>query len=300
VAEALVELGAVYNFNLEQRTANGDSDAYINNLTTTLLKGPDGIFVDITQEYAPRVSELLEEYEVPAICMFNKAVDVDGKVLIPCVIMDQYLNGQTQLQWMLDNYKTYWGDIDFSKVAFMSLDWSTNMDLNMRSQGSSDMWKELYPNNPYFYADTAAESFSVEAGYNVANAVLSAHPEIEYWFISGTAEDYTLGAARAVDALTMTDRVIMTSSGAAILSGEWDTGYDGPWKANYSAPPWLYAGITTFGLLALVDGRATKETLWPESFLPGDLAPRLVLMPEMMTRDNYKDYLSNIKASFGC
>lgn len=51
--DALTLLGENYNFTVEQLTANGDADAYINNLQTILLREPDGMVVDISAELAP-------------------------------------------------------------------------------------------------------------------------------------------------------------------------------------------------------------------------------------------------------
>ena len=162
-----------------------------------------------------------------------------------------------------------------------------------------EKWNELFPGQTYYCGDTGAENLAPEAGYNVANSILSAHPEVEYWFIVETVEDITLGAGRAVEALGIEDKVLMTASGAAILPSEWDAGYEGPWIANYSVPPMMYAGAGVYGLIAIMDGRATMSTLWPEHFLPGDLAARYSIGAEMMSRDTYKNYMADIAALFG-
>jgi len=299
ITDALEKLGEVYNFTVEQLSANGDSDAYVNNLHTILLKEPDGLIIDISQELASRVSEICTEYDVPVICVFNKAEDVNGCLLIPSVIMDQEYNGRTQMEFLNSVYKDYLGDIDRSKIALLVMDWSSNMDLNQRGVGAKKRFEELFPGNKFFYGDTASDSLSAEAGFNISNSILSANPDVEYWFIVSTVEDVALGTARAVEALGLTDRVLITSSGAAILPGEWDAGYNGCWIANYAVPPFMYAGVAVFGLFALIDGRATIETLWPEYHQEGDKAARYMANAEMMTRDNYKEYLSNIARSFG-
>ena len=299
VTEALEMLGLVYNFTIEQLTANGDADAYVNSLATILLKEPDGLIVDITMELAPRVSEICDEYDVPIVCIFNKAEDVDGVEIIPAVVTDQFYNGRTQMTYLDSVYRDYWGDIDRDKITLLIMDWSTNMDIYNRGVGALEKFQELFPGNTYYYGDTAADNLSAEAGTNVSNGILSAHPEVEYWFIVGTVEDITLGTARTVENLGLEDKVLMTASGAAILPGEWDAGYDGVWIANYAVPPFMYAGASLFGLFALIDGRATNATLWPEHFLPGDRAPRYSINAEMMSRANYKSYLAEIARSFG-
>lgn len=299
VTLALQQLGEKYNFSIEQLTANSDSDAYLNNLQTILLKEPDGLIVDITQELAPRVSEICRDYDTPVICIFNKAVDTEGVEIIPAVITDQAYNGRTQMNYLHDNYKNFWGDIDPKEINLLLLDWSQNMDINARSVGAEERWKELYPGQAYYYGDTGSDALSAESGFNVANGILSAHPEVKYWFIVSSVEDIALGATRAIEQLGLDDRVLMTASGAAILPGEWDKGYEGAWIANYAVPPFLYAGTSTFGLFALIEGRATNTTLWPDSFLPGDKAPRLSLEAEMMNKENYVDYIGDIMRSFG-
>ena len=299
VEEAMGQLGEVYNFRSEQLSANGDADAYVNNLTTILLSGPDGLIIDITAELAPRVAEICSEFNVPVVCIYNQCIDVDGVEIIPAVVTDQFYNGRTQMTYLYDHYKDYWGDIDSSKINLLIMDWSTNIDIYNRGVGALEKWNEFFPGQTYYYGDTGADNLAPEAGYNVANSILSAHPDVEYWFVVGTVEDITLGAGRAVQALGIEDKVLMTASGAAILPSEWDAGYDGPWIANYSVPPMMYAGAGVCGLIALMDGRATMSTLWPEHFLPGDQAARYSIGAEMMSRATYKNYMADVAALFG-
>jgi ABC-type sugar transport system substrate-binding protein len=300
VNAALEELGKVHNFTVEQQTANGDADAFVNNLSTILLREPDGLIIDITSELAPRTADICDEYDIPVVCIYNKCVDADGVEIIPSVVTDQFYNGRTQMEYLNKVYKDYWGDIDRSKINLLIVDWSTNVDIYNRGVGALEKFNELFPGNTYYYGDTGAGDMTADSGFNVANGILSAHPEVEYWFIVGTVEDTTLGAGRAVEALGMDrSKVLMTASGAAILPGEWDAGYDGVWIANYSVPPYMYAGSALFGLFALMDGRATKSTLWQEHFLPGDLAARYSIGADMMTRADYKELLASVAAMFG-
>jgi hypothetical protein len=50
------------------------------------------------------------------------------------------------------------------------------------------------------------------------------------------------------------------------------------------------------GLVALMDGRATLETLWQEVKLPGDIATRYNLSLEIVTKDNYQDFIDRSQA----
>jgi hypothetical protein len=97
----------------------------------------------------------------------------------------------------------------------------------------------------------------------------------------------------------MEDRALITSSGTSILPVQWDEGWEGPWIANYAVPAFLFAGTALFGLFAMIDGRATMDTLWPETFLPGDRAARFTLSAHMMTRETYRDHIAGFMRAFG-
>lgn len=224
---------------------------------------------------------------------------MDGVELIPAVVMDQYYNGRRQMEFLHSVYKDYWGDIDPSEITLLIMDWSSNMEFVKRSDGALTKWKEFFGDQTYYYGDCASESLSAEAGDSVANSIISAHPEVKYWFIVSTVEDIALGTSRAVEALGKEDSVLMTASGAAILPGEWGNGYDGCWIANYAISPFFYSGTGVFGLIAMMDGRATKSTLWPDQFQEGDQAARFMLQADMMTLANYKSYLGDVVRSFG-
>jgi hypothetical protein len=112
-----------------------------------------------------------------------------------------------------------------------------------------------------------------ETGYELASQFISANPDVEYWIIIGCVEDYSQGAARFVETMSSQDKILITTVGSVILPIEWDSGYDGAWKSCYAIADMSYAGPAACGLIALADGRATFDTLWPERRAEGDLAP---------------------------
>ena len=299
IAEALEQFGKTYNFTLEHLTANGDRDAYFNILNTVLLKNPDGLIIDVQPEMSSRAAEILEENNLPAISLQNKPVDSNGVCLVPCVIMDQIHNGNKSVEFLNNVYKDYWGDIDRSEIMLLILDYSSSIDINLRSQGAEQKWKELFGDQPFIIGDVAAESFTPEGGYNVTNSIISTNPNVKYWFIYGSTEDITLGATRAVEDLGKDDTVLTVATGVSVLPREWDAGYEGSWIAIYYVPPALYAGPAVFGLLALMDGRATNDTLWQDYFLAGDKAARFTLNADVVPKSRYLDYNNEILRGFG-
>ena len=296
---AMRQAGDAYNFTVVDQYAGGDSDTYITNLQTLLLTKPDGLIIDVAPEYQLRVAEIITESGIPTVAIMDSVRDADGHTLLPNVVMDQTYNGGRQVEFLAENYKNYWGDIDKSKIALMIITWTVGVDLNQRGEGMRSKFEELFPGNPVYVGDTATESFSADGAYNLANATLSAHPEVEYWFITTVTESFSQGAARVAETMMKEDCVLTTSSGSTTLPGEWDNGYDGIWIGNYAVSPYQYSLTGAFGLIAMCDGRATPETLWEEYKRPGDISANYEVKADIMTRANYKQYLGDIVRSFG-
>ena len=296
---ALQQAGEIYNFTVYDQYAGGDADAYITNLQALLLTNPDGIIIDVAPEYQKRVADIINESGIPTVGIMDTVRDADGHTLLPNVVMDQSYNGGRQIEYLAENYESYWGDIDESEIGLMIITWTLGVDLNTRGEGMRTKFEELFPGNPVFIADTATDSFSADGAYNLANAIMSANPDVKYWFISTVTETFSQGAARVAETMMKEDCTLITSSGATTLPGEWDSGYDGIWIGNYAVSPYQYSLIGAFGLIAMCDGRATMDNLWEEYKRPGDLCANYDVKADIMTRANYKQYLGDIVRSFG-
>jgi ABC-type sugar transport system substrate-binding protein len=234
--------------------------------------------------------------------LFNSVRDENGKSLVPTVGLDQYATGAMTMQWLIDNYKTYWGDIDTSKLGLISMTFSVSVDLNDREVGAQDVFKKNFPNNTnlIFVADGVTGTGSGEdIGYNLSSAILAAHPEVEYWFITNCLEMYAQGATRAVEQLGMEDRVLITACGSDIACSEWENGYEGCWASAIAISNYLYAAPSLCALVSLLDGKSTPESLWPDMKTPGDVASFYKADVEMITKDTYKDYFNGIAEQAG-
>jgi hypothetical protein len=72
---------------------------------------------------------------------------------------------------------------------------------------------------------------TAQTGYNLTAAILASHPDIKYWLISGFFDDYTDGAARAVDTAGKTDNTVCSTFGGSGLINHWDAGEPAPGEA---------------------------------------------------------------------
>lgn len=287
-----------WNFDVEEMSGEGDSEAYVQGLEVVADRGDvDGFFIDCNPILANRVIELLDDFGIPYVCMFNPFVDDDGHAIAPALALDQYQAGYDSVDYYCQNYGMYWGDdfdVNSDKIGCLSLDWSTSQPLTDRCRGSEEAFLKTFPNGKIVVADgVTAGHINAETGYDLTSQLMTANTDIEYWIVNACVEDYAQGAARFVETLPSQDNILITTVGSTILPGEWDSGYDGAFKSCYAIADMAYAGPAACGLIALVDGRATFDTLWAERRADGDKATIWIADSIIMTKDNYAGYMSS-------
>ncbi len=251
------------NCHITPSTSEADYDKFIQNIEIFAAEGnTDGIIVIIDADTAVRIKEVLDESGIPYVAWCNSVRDENGSEIVPCVGLDQYAASQTTLEWLYNNCKTYWGDgVDYSKIALINTNASSNVDLNDRAVGAEDKFKELIPDNAGVFNLDMVNDFSQDTAYNKAAATFSANPDIEYWFVTNCVEMYSQGVARAVEQLQIEHKVLITDVGSDILCSEWETGYDGSWVSCLAISNYLYAAPAISAVVALIDGTATWDTL---------------------------------------
>jgi len=80
---------------------------------------------------------------------------------------------------------------------------------------------------------------------------------------------------------------------------EWDDGYDGSWKTCYAISQIAYCAPASLGLIAMADGRATKESLWADLRNPKDACTIWIADSSMVTKEDYKEYFASIDEKYG-
>lgn len=124
-------------------------------------------------------------------------------------------------------------------------------------------------------------------------SVFANNPQIEHWFVVGNVDDWASGATRAAESLQMEDRVLVISIQADAFLMEMSAGYSGNvYVAASAISSTEFAIRLAEALVKVLDGSATPETLWPEWRDPGGSYPRFQISGEIITRDTYKQYLT--------
>ena len=297
---ALTELETKLNFKTTEYCANSDIDALIQNIEIYADQGVDGFLIVIDATANVRICEVLDETGIPYIAMLNSVQDENGSALVPCVGLDNYEVGENLTQWLYDNYKAYWGDIDETKIGLLNFNFSPNVDFNNRYEGSLAKFKELLPNNTLIFpADGVTGGLNEQTGYDLASAILAANPDVEYWFIPACLELYAQGATRVVEGLGLDDRVLTTCCDSSVLSGAWDTGYEGSWVSCIAISGYQYAVPGICGLVAILDGKATMDTIWSSFRKPTDKVTFFQIANEVVTKDTYQAFFDKVLSESG-
>ena len=303
--DAFNDLGEKYNVEFERMTGDADDETFITNLQALVDRGDiDGFIIDAGNEQQNGVLDVMEECGIPFVNAFTDFQDDDGKCIVPTVGLPQYQTGYDSVQYLCDRINEYWGDVDPSKIGFITIDFSVSAALTERCIAQKDCFLANFPENEAnaFYIDTYAMDtaywFTLEGGYDTTAQTISSHPDVEYWIVSSCLENYGQGAARAADDLGLNDKMLITDVGSPILVEEWDNGYDGAWKCCVAISNYAYAAPLILGLCALIDGRTTPENLWPQ--YKGD-APCAIYAADykVVCKDDYKDYLTEVDSKFG-
>jgi ABC-type sugar transport system substrate-binding protein len=300
VSQAFVEWGKHLNYEFTTYNAGGDMNNFFSTCESYASMGYNGLFIDPDPVAASRAIEYCQELGITYMPVINPLVDNDTRqYLAPAVTLDAYSMGTRQAQWLIDNYSSYWPDVKPEEIGFLFMYVTFNENLLANMEGAQDTFAAAYPDlaeSNFFDCDIQGYSFDAQGGLEYTTTFISAHPDIKYWWISGCIEDLGQGGARAAEDLNIVDNVLVVTNGANYLIQDWDNGYDGCWKAGvYYAYP-IFTEPLACGMIALIEGRATYDTLWggAEWIPEGQQFPVYPTETKVVTKDTYKAYLEEI------
>jgi ABC-type sugar transport system substrate-binding protein len=298
LGEALSDWGDRVNYSYSEYDSGSDMNAFLTTMETFATQGYDGFFVDPDVTVSQRTAELAEDLGIPIFPVLVPMRGNDGKLLAPGLNLDSIMIGGLQTQWLIDNYKTYWGEVDPAEIGYLFLYFGANQNLIDNMVGARDRFRDVWPETfdaNYFDGDCLALGVSIEAGFDFTSSIFTANPDVKYWFVSSCLEDYAQGAARAAEDLDMENRVLILSNGANTLIPDWQGGYDGCWVAALHYANEVFTEPIACGLVALADGRANPEDLWPEYKAPDEKYAMYVVPTVIITKDTYQDYLEYVE-----
>lgn len=205
--------------------AGYDAAQQLQNLENAISQEVDFIIITPVDETMSRnMADMCEEAGIPYMADCDPLIE-NGVRIAPSFELDSYQTGfdlgKNFAQWAVDNEKLG----DYSSTGLMLIDCTTVSSFVARPQGILEGWLDVipdYPQDRIYRPDTDATL--PEEGYDAAAAVVTAHPEIETWFLSGVNDECTTGAMRALEALGVSDTSYAACLGAYMAKDEWNKG----------------------------------------------------------------------------
>lgn len=298
ISDTLEKLATVLNYDYTAFSANGDANAYILQLQMLADQGIQGFITGVDNAIAPRVFELCTELKVPFVAESTPFLNEQGQDIWLSVQQDQYNNGAMCVEWLAANYKNYWKDpIDTTKLGLLVLNFSVISGITEREPGCKDAFLKAFPEAAanYYVGDLVSieNGFSMQGGNTMTATTLASHPEIEKWFIVGLVDDWSMGAARAVEAAGKVGDVLVTSVQADAFINEMKTGNtESVYVGACAVSSTEFAVNMACNVITILEGRATAETIWPEWIADnGSKYASMKIKGVMITNADYQAFI---------
>jgi ABC-type sugar transport system substrate-binding protein len=295
--QAFADWSKLLNVDYSSYDGNSDYGSFMVQIESQASGGAyDGFIFDVDAQGQSRIMDICKEYSLTWMPALTAFTDTDNRLTHPAVLLTSYDTGVAQGKWLFDNYKKHLGDIDPKEIGVITVEWSGQPDIHARSVGCADYYKQLYPDlftTNYFNCDLVNLNFNADAAFQSVSAKIAGNADIRYWLIAGSNDDFAVGAARAVESIAPGRAIVISVMGDQAIK-DWGTGYKGSLVCCVTTSLAVFAEPVICGLVAILDGRATPETLWSDSVPQGEKYGVVQLGIGIYTEDNYKEYKGTV------
>ncbi len=190
IKQACEELGIEY----VGIDSDGSDEKCLADIDSAFAMDADALLMCITnQSMGPNVAAMCEEEGIPLVTIDDNILDEDGNQ-VPHVGMPTeevgYLGG-TELAEMA-NERNYFDDGNVVKV--LQIDIPTNTVFGPRLDGYKEALIENTPltEDDFIRVEAGDATASYESNLEVATPVITGHPEVTHWIITGANDDCAL------------------------------------------------------------------------------------------------------------
>ena len=203
------------------------------------------------QTMSQAVVDKLSGAGIPVVAA-DDALEADGEKLVPWVGINAYAIGQANGEW-LANYAIENDLVGKEDVGLLIMTIDTVSSCVPRAEGEVDKFLELCPEwdeSKIFYADNDG---TTEKGNTQAAAVITAHPEIKTWLVTGANEECCIGAARALESAGLDKDACVVGLGGYMAKDEFKKDFSCMKASAYFSSQDVGAGSIEV-LLQLING----------------------------------------------
>lgn len=223
-AQARVEeLGGTFTY----VDAKMNPEEFLKAVDNAIANEADGIVACVPdQTMSQAVVDKCEEAGIPIVAA-DDALEVNGEKLAPWVGIDGYNIGVANGEW-LANYMTENNLVTDPEMGVLIMTMDTVTSCVPRAEGEIDKLTEMLPDLDESKIYRADYDGTTDKGNTAAAAVITAHPEITKWMVTGANEEGCIGAVRALESAGLDADACVVGLGAYMAKDEWnDKGADG-------------------------------------------------------------------------
>lgn len=203
-------------------------EEYLKAIDNAIANNASGIVTCIPdQTMSQAVITKCEEAGIPIVAADDALQDEAGEKLAPWVGINAYKIGEANGEWLAEYTKENNLASD-PEVGMLLLTMDTVSSCVPRAEGEFDKFTELVPEFDQARIFKADYDGTTDKGNTAAAAVITAHPEIKKWLVTGANEEGTVGAVRALESAGLDKDACVVGLGAYMAKDEWNTkGADG-------------------------------------------------------------------------
>lgn len=208
--------------------AKMNPEEYLKAIDNAIANNATGIVTCIPdQTMSQAVITKCEEAGMPIVAADDALQDAEGNKLAPWVGINAYVIGEANGEW-LANYAAENNLASDPEVGLLLMTMDTVSSCVPRAEGEFDKFTELCPDFDQSKIFKADYDGTTDKGNTAAAAVITAHPEIKKWLVTGANEEGCIGAARALESAGLDKDACVVGLGGYMAKDEWNTkGADG-------------------------------------------------------------------------
>lgn len=199
--------------------AKMNPEEYLKAIDNAIANKAAGIVTCIPdQTMSQAVVDKCKEANMPIVAA-DDALEVDGNKIAPWVGINAYKIGEANGEWLANYIKD--GKVTLGPdVGLLLMTMDTVSSCVPRAEGEFDKFTAMVPEfdqNLIFRADYDG---TTDKGNTAAAAVITGHPEIKTWLVTGANEEGCIGAARALESAGLDKEACVVGLGAYMAKDE--------------------------------------------------------------------------------
>lgn len=199
--------------------AKMNPEEYLKALDNAIANNAAGVVTCIPdQTMSSAVMDKMNAAGIPVVAA-DDALEEDGQKLAPWVGINAYVIGEANGAWIAD-YAKQNDLVGRDDVALLLMTMDTVSSCVPRADGEYDKFTATLPEFPTNKIYRADYDGTTDKGNQAASAVITAHPEITTWLVTGANEEGCVGAVRALESAGLDKNACVVGLGAYMAKDE--------------------------------------------------------------------------------